>query len=133
MQKVPKIVGQRGLHQIGKVTSRERGELLTHVGIICANGNALPPVWIFPRHRFDAVRMMRGIPDDAPLGLVYPSGWMTSDNFLKVLEHFVKNVKCSTENKVLLIMDNHESHLSLNAVEFCRGNGIVILTLPPHT
>lgn len=28
---------------------------------------------------------------------------------------------------------NHDSHLSIDAVDFCRANGIVILTLPPHT
>lgn len=106
---------------------------MTHVGIIGADGRALPPVWVFPRHRFDTARMMNGISSDGPMGLAYPSGWMTCDNFLKVLEHFVKHVKCNSHDRVLLIMDNHESHVSLKAVEFCRDNGIVILTLPPHT
>lgn len=30
-------------------------------------------------------------------------------------------------------MDNHESHMSLEALDFSKQNGIVILTLPPHT
>lgn len=72
---------------MGTVTSRERGELVTQVGIICANGNALPPIWIFPRIRFDETRMMSGAPAGA-LGLVHKSGWMTADNFLKVLVFF---------------------------------------------
>lgn len=84
VQRVQKIVGKKGAHQIGQVTSRERGELVTHAGIICANGSALPPVWIFPRHRFDQARMMKGITDTGPLGLVYPSGWMTCEKFIKV-------------------------------------------------
>ena len=41
VQKLPKIIAQKGAHQVGQVTSRERGELITLVGIICANGNAL--------------------------------------------------------------------------------------------
>ncbi|KAF2887635.1 hypothetical protein ILUMI_18537 [Ignelater luminosus] len=118
VQKVQKIVGKEDAHQIGQVTSKERGELVTHVRIICASGSAIPPVWIFPRHRFDQARMMKDIADTGPLGLVYPSGWLTCANFLKVLEHFVKHVSCSQENKVLLIMDNHESHLSIDAVDF---------------
>ncbi|KAF2885136.1 hypothetical protein ILUMI_21038 [Ignelater luminosus] len=81
----------------------------------------------------DEARIMKGITDTCPLGLVYLSGWMTCANFLKALEHFVKHVRCSQGEKVLLIMDNHESHLPIDAVAFCRANEIVILTLPPRT
>ncbi|KAK9703661.1 hypothetical protein QE152_g29188 [Popillia japonica] len=90
VQKVPKIVGKKGEHQIGQVTSRERGEL----GIICAAGSALPPIWIFPRHRFVEKRMMNSVSDYGALGLVHPSGWMTSDNFLAALKHITKHTKC---------------------------------------
>ena len=58
---------------------------------------------------------------------------MTSKNFLQVLQHFALNSRCSSDHKVLLIMDNHESHLSLEAINYAREHGIVILTLPPHT
>ncbi|XP_072384505.1 uncharacterized protein [Diabrotica undecimpunctata] len=132
VQRVPKIIGRKGQHQIGQVTSRERGELVTQVGIISADGKALPPIWVFPRQRFDENRMMKGVPQVA-LGLVSPSGWMTSDNFLKVLKHVVKNTLCSDTNKILLIMDNHESHLSVEGLDYCKENGITVLTLPPHT
>ncbi|XP_069685426.1 uncharacterized protein [Periplaneta americana] len=103
---------------------------MTQVGIICAN--ALPPVWIFPRVRFDKARMMAGAPTGT-LGLVHKSGWMTAENFLSVLIFFKENVRCSNGNPVLLIMDNHESHLSVEGPDYCKGNGITILTLPPHT
>lgn len=33
----------------------------------------------------------------------------------------------------LLILDNHSSHCSLEAIKFCRDNGIVLLSIPPHT
>lgn len=29
-------------------------------------------------------------------------------------------------------MDNHSSHLSIAAIDFCKSNGIVMLTFPPH-
>ena len=127
-----KVIGQKGRKQVGQVTSRERRELVTQVGIICANGNALPPVWVFPRVRFDESRMMSGAAVGA-LGLVHKSGWMTSENFTKVLEFFKGSVWCTKESPVLLIMDNHESHLSVQGLDFCKENGIVVLTLPPHT
>lgn len=134
VQKTQKVVATKGQHQVGKVTSRERGQLVTQVGIIGANGIALPPVWVFPRKKFDKHRMLSGIPDEyGATDLVHSSGWMTSDNFLRVLEHFVAHVRCSKERQVILIMDNHESHLSVPAIDYCKENGITILTLPPHT
>ena len=30
-------------------------------------------------------------------------------------------------------MDNHESHITINSLEFSKENGIVVVTLPPHT
>lgn len=71
--------------------------------------------------------------DPSALGLVNKSGWMTSENFLLVLNFFKNNVRCDKEYPVLLIMDNHESHLSIAGIQFCRENRIHILTLPPHT
>lgn len=34
---------------------------------------------------------------------------------------------------LLLIFDNHSAHVSPKSVEIARGNGNVLLTLPPHT
>lgn len=34
---------------------------------------------------------------------------------------------------MLLIVDNHYSHRSLEAYDFCHRNGIVMLSFPPHT
>ncbi|KAK9701998.1 DDE superfamily endonuclease [Popillia japonica] len=110
----------------------ERGELVTQVAIICANGNALPPVFVFPRVRFDEKRMMAGAMPGA-LRLVHKSDWMTSENFVKVLKFFKDNVRCGSDHPVVLIMDNHDSHISVEGINFCRDNGITILTLPPHT
>ncbi|KAB0803855.1 hypothetical protein PPYR_00825 [Photinus pyralis] len=133
VQRVPKIVGRKGEHQIGQATSRERSELITQVGIISAAGVALPPVWIFPRQRYDEKRMMKEVSGTETLGLVHPSGWMKANNFLAVLKHLVKNTNCSVTNKIFLIMDSHDSHLSLPGIEYCRSSGIVILTSSPHT
>lgn len=30
-------------------------------------------------------------------------------------------------------MDNHESHVSLEVISFAKENGIILLTIPPHT
>ena len=67
------------------------------------------------------------------MALAHKSGWMTSDNFVKVLQFFVNFTRCSNDRKVLLILDNHLSHISIAAITFAKENGIVLLTIPPHT
>ena len=42
------------------------------------------------------------------------------------------HVNCTPGNRVLLILDNHESHISVEAIDFARENGIVLLSFPPH-
>ena len=75
--------------------------------------------------------MLYGAPPGAD-GDAYKSGWMTTLSFFKYMQHFVKTTKSSKERPVLLILDNHETHLSLNTIDFAKENGVVMLTLLPH-
>lgn len=85
----------------------------------------------FPRVKVNLTKMIN-LPDGF-LPLACPSGWMTSELFLLSLQHLLKNVKCSPEKQILLILDNQTSHISYPVVEFCKKSGIVLFTLPPHT
>lgn len=67
------------------------------------------------------------------LPLAHQSGWMNDDLFLISLQHFKKQVNCLPDDPILLILDNHISHISYPVVDYCRSNGIIIFTLPPHT
>ena len=48
------------------------------------------------------------------------------------MAHFAKHTNASIQNPALLILDNHESHISLKIFEFCRQHGITLLSLPSH-
>ena len=104
---------------------------MTMCGIISATGSALPPVFIFPRKNFRDV-MMTGAPEGS-LGLVVESGWMNSELFVKVMEHVVRHANASNDDPVILTMDNHKSHISLQALEYAKVHGVHVITLPPHT
>ncbi|RUS81635.1 hypothetical protein EGW08_010598 [Elysia chlorotica] len=129
--KPPKILARKGSKQVGKVVSQERGELLTVCAIVSAAGISIPPVLVFPRKNYKDI-FMRGGPEGA-LGLVNPSGWMNVDLFLEVLKHFVQHARPAPDHQVVLVMDNHESHVSLAAREYAKENNVHIVTLPPHT
>ena len=130
VMKPVKVVSERGL-PVASTISRERGVTMTFVGIICAAGNYLPPVFIIPRKRWNDA-FMRGTVDGSK-GILNPSGWMNGESFLETLKHIQDVTFCSLDNRLLLIMDNAECHMSIQAIEFCIANGIVIVTLPPHT
>lgn len=130
VQKPEKVVGRRGYRQIGKMTSGERGTLVTVAVAVNAAGGSIPPFIIFPRKNFKE-HFIR----DGPLGCAgdaNPSGWMIEDNFKKYAEHFVAHVRCSTEHPCLLLLDNHESHMSPDVLDYFKEKGVTILSFPPH-
>ncbi|KAL7394441.1 hypothetical protein ABVT39_026194 [Epinephelus coioides] len=57
---------------------------------------------------------------------------MQEEDFLEFLCHFQSHTRATPEQKALLILDNHHSHMSLRAIDFCPGSGIVLLSYPPH-
>lgn len=131
VQKPQKVLGVKGQKQICKVTSGERGVLVTTCCIVNAAGNFLPPVMIFPRVFFKQ-HMLNGAPTGT-LGLATQSGWMNSELFVETMKHFIKYSNSSTEHPTLLIMDNYEAHISIAVINLAKENGVTILTVPPHS
>lgn len=130
VQNPSKIIAEKGKKQVGAVTSTERGTLVTVCVAVNATGNCVPPMFVFPRKTFHDY-FLRGGPAGC-VGAANGSGWMQKEEFLTFMKHFSKHTKPSRENKILLLLDNHESHLYLPTIEFCRENGIVLLSFPPH-
>lgn len=131
VQNPKQVVAEKGKRQVGSITSGERGELVTVVCAINAAGNAVPPMFIYPRVRFKD-HFLTGAPPGA-VGTSSRTGWINEEIFAKFLEHLAQNTNCSTDRPILLILDNHETHASLRSVDFASKNGIVLLTIPPHT
>ena len=118
------------LKQVGQITSAERDTLVTICFCINAAGNALPPAYIFPRVNFPD-HMTKGAPNGS-LGLATQSGWMNSELFPLVLEHFIRHMNISVANPGVLVMDNHKSYISVEVVEMARENSLSIITFPAH-
>ena len=131
VQRPDHIVARKGHKQVGALTSQERGTLVTCAIAINATGNSVPPIFIFPRKKFQAHFIRDGPPGS--IGTANGSGWMQEDDFVVFLKHFVNHAKPDKDDPVLLILDNHDSHLSIEALNFCKESGIILLSLPPHT
>ncbi|XP_041845662.1 uncharacterized protein LOC121642781 [Melanotaenia boesemani] len=130
VQNPEKIVARKGVKQVGAVTSAERGSLITLACSVNALGNSIPPLFIFPRKKFQPFFTNNGPP--GCIGTANGSGWMQEEDFLVFLRHFQIHTKSSLESKVLLLLDNHSSHLSVKGIDFCKSHGIILLSFPPH-
>lgn len=131
VQKPSKILGPRGQKQVGSMISWERGKNVTVVCCMSAGGSFVPPMIIYPRAKLNPLLQRNG-----PAGAIYQcskNGWITNDLFFKWIEHFANVVKPTINDPVLLIFDNHTTHISIEVYNFCKSNGICIVTLPPHT
>lgn len=128
----PKVIAAKNTKQVGQITSAERGLLVTTVCCISASGNSIPPTFIWPRKTERYLKQyMNGTPTGS-LGLCHESGWMESNNFINWMRHFIENSSASKESRVLLLLDNHLSHVSIEAINLAKENGVEMLTFPPH-
>ncbi|XP_065664687.1 uncharacterized protein LOC136086321 [Hydra vulgaris] len=130
VHKPGKIIATKGKRQISKITSGERGATVTVVCAISASGTYAPPLFIFPRKRMTD-RLAVGAPSDSIIK-VSSCGWTDSSLFIEWITHFVDVTHASKTNEQLIVLDGHHSHKTLEAINFCRDNGIHLITLPPH-
>lgn len=100
---------------------------------VSVTGNLIPPFYIFPRVHFKENLMLRNA-NPGSSGTANPSGWQTVETFMIFFKHLVKNANPTSDKPILILIDNHHSHVSVKAVDFCKKNDIVFLiTIPPHT
>lgn len=131
VQNPGKVVTEKGKKQVGSLTSAERGELMTLEYCVNAVGNVIPPLFVFPRVKFRE-HFLNGVPAGS-IGRASRTGWMNEDLFVDYMLHFIQHTRCTKERPVLLILDNVEAHITIKTTDLARENGVVLLTLPPHT
>ena len=117
-----KIVASKGSKQVSGMTSGEPGNFVTICTGVNPASTAIPPMTIFPRMNYKE-HFFRYCPLGCT-GASDPSGWMIEENFLKFVQHFMKRTRCSKDRKILLLLDNHESLISIEALNYVKKNGI---------
>lgn len=108
------------------ITSAERDTLVTLACAINASGNSIPPMFVFPRLRYTDIFVRCGPPDC--IGAGNSSGWMTEKEFILFLGHFIKFVKPSEQEPVLLLLDNHHSHVNISVVKKAKESHVIMLS-----
>jgi hypothetical protein len=125
--KIPtRIVARKGAKQVGAMTSAERSSLVTMALAVSACGNSIPPYIVFPRKNYRGYFIANG--PEGSTGYANMSGWMTGDDFLLFMEHFIKHTRVTKDRPVLLLLDNHQPHLVVRPCEGKWGGVTVFLT-----
>lgn len=127
----PKILATKGSKQVGSMTSAERGANITMIAAVNAGGGFVPPMFIFPRVNFKDF-MLTGAPPGS-IGGANPSGWSNEKLFIQFFKHFLQYAKPSKDSPCILLMDNHESHISVPVIQLAKDNGVILVTFHPHT
>ncbi|CAG7718342.1 unnamed protein product [Allacma fusca] len=89
-------------------------------------------------HRFNRTTRLAGktlqekIPPDWVLTGT-GNGWSNGKIFMQWIEHFAAFSRPNATNPVLLLLDNHTSHISIEILNFCETHNIHMLSIPPHT
>lgn len=114
------------------VAVKGKNEVLTlqwYLPAISASGNTVPSILLFPHKKFKSQFINGGLPDCLEEGNV--DELVTDAKFFQII-HFVKHVIPSNMHRVLLVLDNHFSHLYVKELTLAQENNFVILSFPPH-
>ena len=124
-----KIVVDRNASHAYQESSGEREHITVNV-CTSASGVVLPPMIIFEKH-FPSGHYSENGPEDC-LYAKSPNGYMDSELFnLWFTKVFLPNT--DRTNPVVLVLDGHGSHLTIELIDLARESGVILFCLPPHT
>lgn len=125
------VIGERG-RTLYNESSRSNKESITTLFSVNAIGTFAPPLTLYKY-----ARLPKHIVDSAPpywsIGKT-DSGWMTAESFYEYISNvFLPFVKAENiELPVIVFLDGHSSHMSLELSEFCSDNQIILIALFPN-
>jgi hypothetical protein len=131
LQKPTRIIARKSVKQDGAMTSAESDSLVTMALDVSGSGNSTPSFFVFPRKNYRCYFIANG--PEGSAGSANKSGWMTGDDFLLFMEHFIKHTRVTKDRPMLLLLENHQSHLAVKVFDLAKENWVVLLSFPPHT
>lgn len=131
--KTGKVLAPRGWKNVYSVKIGNEKANITVLLVFTANGKIGPPLVVFPYIR-PPKALIESMPPNWILGRS-DSGWMKCDNFFDYIANdfneWVKQMKL--KRPILLLIDGHKSHMTMQLSEFCHQNGIILYALPANT
>lgn len=125
-----KVLGSKGTSVVYNFSGSDKSQL-TVMSSMSATGHYPPPMIVYPGQRF-AYNPLEGF-ESANMGRTL-TGWMDSDLFCEWLKTtFIPAVdERRVTRPLILFIDGHSTHLTLEASTICKENGIVLYCLLAH-
>ena len=127
--KQPKTLALKGTKKVRQCTSGNKTQI-TVLGCVSAAGQVMPPMVVFSGKNFNHTLSEGEVP-----GTFYgmsDSGWMDQELFASWFScHFLEHAVSS--RPLMLILDGHSSHFTLDLVQSAAEHQVIIFCLPPHT
>lgn len=127
------VLGPKGFKNLYEIANGPEKESITVLCTYSANGKVPPPMVVFPYKRIPGY-IADALPDGWAIGRS-DSGWMVFSTFYE----YVANVfypwllEMNVQFPVILFLDGHKSHLSLELCTFCIEKQIIVYCLPPNS
>lgn len=131
---VPKhhVVARKGQKQVRTFASAEKGQLVSVEICISADGQVMPPMFIYPGDKKVSDEYTVGAPNNSIFERS-PKGWIDKETFYRWFKEFVTISGASFKRPVAIICDGHPSHkYNLKVLAYAFEHGVIIIRLPPH-
>lgn len=128
-----KVLGESVWRNVYEIAPGAEKSNLTFLGTFSANGEVVAPMIIYPYKRLPAAIGME-VPDDFYIGYS-DSGWMKSETFYEFVSKAFNPWLEENEvpKPVLLLVDGHRTHVTVQVSKLCQDFGIILYLLPPNT
>ena len=127
-------MARRGSRLVHSIEPNQK-EHFSVLSCINADGGCIPNFYILKGCYF-LVDYIANCEEGAVMGM-QPKAWMTRWLFESWIFHFIKCLKrgpgVDLSNRHLLILDGHNSHVTLQVVKISMESGLDIISLPSHT
>ncbi|KAG5669933.1 hypothetical protein PVAND_000222 [Polypedilum vanderplanki] len=131
-----RVLAARGSKSVYKVNGTGLHDNITTTFCFSAAGDVLPPQIIFNKSfsRIEDVSYAAGETGKKFFFARSEKGWQTQDSFKSYVERLDAEL-CShgVERPIVLLLDGHASHKSIDLYLWCKSREIILLLLPPNT
>ena len=128
-----KVLAEKGSKVVPEFRNTDKTQI-TVLATVSAAGDFLPPMFIVPGKSTEAVGYYTANSPKNSLFAATESGWIDTVSFyLFVANLFHKQVEeRKIPRPVLLLVDGHSTHQSMEVSTFCKNHGIILYRLPAH-
>ncbi|KAJ8970998.1 hypothetical protein NQ317_012111 [Molorchus minor] len=131
--KTKKVIAARGTKNVYEVDQGLAKSALTVMFTFCANGDLTPPMIIYPYKRKPPKEILETVPSTWGVGYS-DNGWMKSSLFYEYIGNVFNPYleENNVKKPVVLFVDGHKTHLTLQINQLCNDLKIILVALYPN-